>query len=165
MATTAYDRGIRTGPLHSLRPVLEAWLRINSRAGREWVKYGAAPWWYNERASLSFFAGAVWQCTGGWALEEFSTVKIDSSERGRKQELSGRCDIDFGFGNYEYAAEAKQCWPNISNTSNSIAMVKRFLREAHQDCRQLPGYFECPRLSIVFAAFWSLLSSLTNLLR
>ncbi|MEK6574765.1 MAG: hypothetical protein AABZ58_10700, partial [Chloroflexota bacterium] len=111
MATTAYDRGIRTGALHSLRPVLEAWLRINSRAGREWVKYGAAPCWYNERASLSFFAVDVWQCTGGWALEEFSTVKIDLTDlRTRIQLISAFGGAGFLLAGQSVAMTKRTVW-------------------------------------------------------
>jgi len=62
------------GRLQILKPVLKEWLAlIEDPDAVHWPK-DDAPWWYNERALLSLFAGAIWKCEG-WALEEFTTGK------------------------------------------------------------------------------------------
>ncbi len=149
--TASYSQGIHIGRLKTLTPILYEWQKLNERIGSYWAKcYDDAPWWYNERASLSFFAGAVWRCPDGWAIEEFSTTKTAISKHGRKQEHVGRCDINFGIGNYVFTAEVKQCWPNVGDAQKAIKKIDNALQVAHQDCLQLPN-LECPRLGMVFA--------------
>jgi hypothetical protein len=63
---------------------------------KEWLNVKDVPWWYNERASLSLFAGAVWGCHG-WVFEEFGIWRKIASKRGVKY-TSGRRDIEFEVG-------------------------------------------------------------------
>jgi hypothetical protein len=64
-------RGVHFG---SLSPVLKYWQVLNE----SW-EGGDVPWWYNERASVGFLAGAVWKY-GGWVMEEFGAEKLRSPE-------------------------------------------------------------------------------------
>src|SRR4051812_1474895 len=90
--------------LRILKPVLEEWVKLNARLGRQWSSVKDAPWWYNERALVSLFAGAIWRCKGD-AFEEFNEVK-----RGFKARPGGRIDLWFALRKKEFNAEAKQCW-------------------------------------------------------
>lgn len=85
-------------PLRCLRPVLEKWISVNRELAVHWASAGDAPWWYNERALISVFAGAVWR-TGGHAFEEYSTEK-----RGDRRESWGRVDLEFAAGRQEFRA-------------------------------------------------------------
>jgi hypothetical protein len=148
----SYSKGISVGRLRSLEHILTEWQNLNERLGSEWARYyHDAPWWYNERASLSIFAGSVWRCPSGWAFEEFSTTKTTPSTRGKKREHTGRCDIQFGIENHEFVAEVKQCWPNIGDAHKAMKTIDLSLQRARQDCNQL-AEFGCPHLAIVFAA-------------
>jgi len=145
-------RGLKTGPLSNFRAVLLQWLDIMEQY--KWLKKKGkdrdAPWWYNERTSLSFFAGAIWRC-GGWASEEYTTDK-HVFRKGKKKRL-GRGDIYFGLGRGEYLAEAKQYWPSM----HSIALKRQkkqmndLLINACDDASQVPHY-GARRLGIVFAS-------------
>ncbi|MBM3129652.1 MAG: hypothetical protein FJ009_13630 [Chloroflexi bacterium] len=135
----------------ALRRVLQKWQRLNERLGSDWIKSdNNAPWWYNERASLGFFCGAVWLC-GGWVFEEFITEKKPAGAKRTKRKYVGRCDIEFGIGKDEFLAEAKQCWPYIgTSTRKNIDRVESTINIACQESRQTPepGY---QKLGIVFA--------------
>jgi hypothetical protein len=143
------ERGLRTGSLKAIQPVLAKWQRLNEN--KSWFDFEDAPWWYNERATLSIFAGAVWRC-GGWVFEEFSTRKASGLQRGRINYKNGRCDIQFSIGESEFIAEAKQCWPTLSGTAqNARRTVEIHIAQANQEVQQVPewGY---RRLGIVFVA-------------
>lgn len=135
-------RGVHQGSLSVLSPMLEYWLLLNA----SW-EGSDAPWWYNERASVSFLAGAVWKY-GGWAMEEFSADKL-SAER-RKKKYSGRCDIAFGIDGHDFWGEAKQCWPALDG-KNTIDMVMANLALAVDQVRagKMRGY---KGLAITFVA-------------
>jgi hypothetical protein len=142
--------GVRNRGLSPLRPVLRRWQYLNSRIGTEWAReYLDSPWWYNERASLSFFAGAVWSC-GGWALEEFSSVKKPRGGATSRSRRAGRYDVNFGFGPHEYLAEAKQCWPLLTDPEGAKARLTLSLRQAASDARAIIPW-GLPVLSMVFA--------------
>jgi len=66
-----------------------------------------APYWYNERANVSFLAGAIWRC-GGMCLEEYASDKT-----WEKEKYPGRTDIWFYLDGKEYIAEAKFGWIKI----------------------------------------------------
>jgi hypothetical protein len=135
-------RGVHQGSLSVLSPMLEYWQLLNA----SWEGIDA-PWWYNERASVGFLAGAVWKY-GGWVMEEFSADKL-SVER-RKKEYSGRCDIAFGIDGHDFWGEAKQCWPALDG-KNTIDMVKGNLALAAAQVRagKMRGY---QGLAITFVA-------------
>ena len=86
------------GPLELLKPVLSKWQELMTPA--YWNYKNDAPWWYNERALLSLFAGAVWKCSksNGWAFEEFTSDKWRTMRRGNRKKGKGRGDIMFGMG-------------------------------------------------------------------
>jgi len=141
--------GVRIGGLGPLRSVLRRWQYLNSRLGTEWARdYLDCPWWYNERASLSFFAGAVWSC-GGWALEEFSSVKNAPSGAKSRSRRSGRYDLDFAIGSQEFLAEAKQCWPLLTNPRSARARLSLSLTHAARDARAVIPW-GLPVLAMVF---------------
>lgn len=62
-----------------------------------------APYWYNERATLSTFAGAIWKA-GGLALEEYQA---------KKKHGLGRVDLWFRWRNKDYIGEVKQHWVRL----------------------------------------------------
>jgi hypothetical protein len=136
----------------ALRDVLQHWIRINIDIAESWSKFGDAPWWYNERASLSVFAGAIWQC-GGVALEEFSEEKHFAARRGaRRKPYTGRCDIFFEMGYKEFVAEAKFGWSGATSKNWDIApQITDLLDDARKATGRLAPNGQC-RLAIVFVA-------------
>ena len=144
-------RGIRLSKLRALRPILERWLYLNASIGSHWARYyDDCPWWYNERATLSFLAGAVWRA-GGWAFEEFTAGKQAATTRSKPSVRTGRCDINFGVGDSEYVGEAKQCWPLLGTSANPSREVVSSLEAAERDARQLTE-MGLPCLGIAFAS-------------
>ena len=96
----------RAGRLRSLRPVLQKWVALNRTLYQNWGKKDC-PWWYNERAILSIFAGAIWR-SGGLAFEEFSNLKRKKSRRrNRYRKYAGRSDLYFQIKSKEYVVEVK----------------------------------------------------------
>ncbi|MBP6865771.1 MAG: hypothetical protein KBC32_10975 [Candidatus Didemnitutus sp.] len=130
--------------LKALRPVLEQWCAINSQLGREWALVKDAPWWYNERALVSVFAGSIWTY-GGAALEEYAEVK-----RGDQTRNQGRIDLWFQLGQREFLAEAKKCWVDCSDKSRALVSVNEALAKAILDAGDIPPDGR-PRLAMVFA--------------
>ena len=53
--------GINAEPLPEFKTVLSMWKKMMMNLDW-WDDKKDAPYWYNERASLSLFAGAVWRC-------------------------------------------------------------------------------------------------------
>lgn len=89
-----------------LGPVLEEWRKIHW----EYKKGQSedALYFYNEIATLSTFAGALWR-HGHLVLQEYAAYK------GPRQNKPGRADIWFRLGCQELVAEAKQRWPRRLN--------------------------------------------------
>jgi hypothetical protein len=145
-------KGLHTNSLlRSLRPTLERWVAINQRLGKEWAP--DAPWWYNERAQLSLFAGAVWR-TGGECFEEFSGEKrLRKSTTHRLNVLySGRVDLYFRLGSIEYVGEAKNTWSGYTrNDGKATKRISDRLEGACRDAGQTKPV-GMQRLGIVFVA-------------
>ena len=137
-----------TPPLRSLHTILKEWVRLNTNLGRQWSKTGNLPWWYNERALLSIFAGAIWR-KNGHVFEEFSEMKLGRVD---KKEANGRVDLWFETSGGEFRAEAKHALIPITNKSkqqNSLnALMKRAVADA--GCNP-PDGGESRRLAIAFA--------------
>lgn len=118
------------GPFRKLENLLWKWILLN----REMIKFWDGkdcPWWYNERASISTFAGAVWNA-GGIVLEEYASRK----RKGRRNAL-GRCDLYFTIEHKEYVAEAKQWWLNAGSRARHMDVnVRKCLDEACEDSKQ-----------------------------
>ncbi len=110
--------GVNSGPLKALRPILLEWLALmEDSSWWEWEKIPDAPWWYNERALLSQFAGAIWRCKGR-ALEEFVATKreLKLRRKARRKDAQGaRGDLEFRWpqDKFFYVSEAKLRWPSI----------------------------------------------------
>ena len=98
--------------------ILEEWIRTNIDMARRWNGMDV-PWWYNERASLSIFAGAVWRA-GGIVLEEYSDTKFVVGPRSTQRKAKeGRCDCYFYVGTVEYIAEAKWGYSGATSKGSS----------------------------------------------
>ena len=138
--------GEKLGSMKSLGGILKEWASLMKDS--EW-EINDAPWWYNERALLSLFAGAVWKC-GGWAFEEFSTSKRTITKRGKHKRRPGRGDIMFRIGRNTFIAEAKQCWPILGYKNRSAASnLTETLDKARIQSSRLPS--DGQKMGIVFA--------------
>lgn len=136
------DQGSKVGQsLRAIQPILRTWLRVQNEYG-EYHSWDEASWIFNERASLSMFAAAVWRA-GGIALEEYSIEKrLISRRRGakRSRRSTGRCDLWFCINKHDFIVEAKPSWPSLvrlenwdgieSTLSDALEAVSRNLRYA-----------------------------------
>lgn len=146
-----------------LRPSLETWVEMMwnledwgwKKKDEVWAPASKAPdipWWYNERASVSHFAGAIWK-NKGWVTEEFVVQRSDrakTSEEGGKRR--GRCDISFEVEKLKVIAEAKQAWPPITRPRCYAAAVRNKLMDAAKEIRELDPDDGYERYAIVFAS-------------
>ena len=113
--------------------IIRCWLGIIEKYSDEYTD--DALYYYNERATLSTLAGAVWR-SGEYALEEFGSFKIKKRKR-----ILGRADLWFSFGQKEYLIEAKQIWPSISRWSSDLnKQLDNGLNNAVNDVRKLKKY-------------------------
>jgi hypothetical protein len=141
------ERGISGNPPAALRRVLKHWQDLQTdRDG--WGN--DAPWWYNERASLSQWVGAVWRA-GGWAFEEYVASKKVELEDGRfvyaSRNISaplgsagrGRVDAAMEVQRFRAVLEAKQLWwgGGGDDSGSFREAVAGIMQEAH---RQVLGY-------------------------
>jgi hypothetical protein len=132
--------------LRCLRPILKEWIATNAELGREWAATNDAPWWYNERASVSVLAGAIWR-KGEAAFEEYSELK-----RGAARLASGRFDLWFSCGRRDFWAEAKFCQVGFTAPRNQSRWLQWWMERAIADARRCPPDGSTRRLAIVFAA-------------
>ncbi len=135
---------LNSGSLRVLRPVLLAWFEVIEKYS-ESFGYEDCQWWYNERATMSSLAAAVWRA-GGIALEEYGTKK------GKKGDSwSGRCDMYFSLKTQDFACEAKQVWCAIGRRAKAgLGKITDALTTACSDARCL-GKNQGRRLGICFA--------------
>jgi hypothetical protein len=125
MGTRPIGTGQDERAIPELRGTLENWRYLMGQRG--WGSRDA-PWWYNERASLSLLAGALWYADG-WAFEEFVT-----SKRHKRKARRGRGDLMFEVGGLKAVAEAKQCWPALRTTPRSaMSVIARALDRACEE--------------------------------
>ena len=147
--TILLERDLKKGSFPILVPVLEKWQELVEKTAKSWIKDGDSPSWYNERASLSLLAGAIWLRNGS-VFEEFSTYRKMDTKRGVPYKR-GRCDIEFKLKSQYFIAESKQCWPILGQSKqNAVPMVKSHLEQAKKEVAQVwaNGYHS---LAIVFA--------------
>jgi len=112
---------IRYGKLKHIEALLSKWVKMHESFCNYSTKDSL--YWYNERASISTLAGAVWKCSE-FSLEEYRTIK-----KYRKGSWSGRADLWFTWENREYYVEAKQIWISLSNkTDVSIQNINKMLQ-------------------------------------
>lgn len=139
------EKYINSGKIRAFHPILNSWIETIDFY-LKYHEYGDCPWWYNERATLSSFAAAVWK-TGGVALEEYCT------DKGKPHHSwAGRCDLFIGTkSNRYFACEAKQVWCAIGRMGQKgFVEVKNGLNDACKDARKLTKE-EGRRLGICFA--------------
>jgi len=91
----------------NLESVFSHWSRAINTYCKAY-KGSDAPYYYNERANLSFLTIASW-CAGAIALEEYGTKKHTASG-GTLKRGSSRCDLFISTGGVNFQIEAKQYW-------------------------------------------------------
>lgn len=141
------DRGVYVNykPLRKFDILLQEWINNILIYCRFWRKKDA-PYWYNERATLSTFAGAVWKA-GGFALEEYRSTK----RRGEKR-TKGRIEIYFRWLGKDYAGEAKQLWFRLTKRKGKYLFGRRIqerMESAIRGAKAIPRS-EGTRLGLVF---------------
>ena len=139
------------GSLRSFAPILKQWMRLNSEIAHSWRSVRDVPWWYNERASLSVFAGAIWRA-GGFAFEEYSDAKrrIKKTTGTLGHKYPGRVDLHFSWERFDFVAEAKFVWSGFSRNNNAQRRLRDWLDWACDDIRQTPRRGQ-RKLGILFA--------------
>src|SRR5438445_755881 len=135
-------QGVMADRRTTLNGVLENWILTNTHVANEWSGIDA-PWWYNERASLSVLAGAIWRA-GGIAFEEYSEEKmyVHRHETGHKSYL-GRCDLFFEIGSKEFIAEAKWGYSGATNDSDVTSRIKSLMKDARRAASGLTPNGQC----------------------
>jgi len=131
-----------------LHCVLEEWVRLNRLLGKQWAAGGYdLPWWYNERALLSVFSGAIWN-TGNLAFEEFSEQKLKGKH---KKFGNGRVDLWFKTSGGEFRAEAKHAEIRITERAKPLTKMRVLMKRAVADagCNP-PDHGNSRRLAIAF---------------
>lgn len=129
---------------------LESWIETTTRIAKAWQPFDDIPWWYNERALLSIFAGAVW-LAGSIAFEEFRTEKHVPGKRTRGTLYSGRQDLFIQIGKNGFLAESKILWSAASAPSAQPSVtIGKALDQACEEVRRTPPHRD-RRLGIVFA--------------
>ena len=106
-----------------LRGALWEWTDLVERETRTRPAIDDTVWLYNERASLSVLAGAVWR-TGGTAFEEY--------EHEKRHGARGRCDVHLALDARAFVCEAKQCWASAGATAHPGARVASALSSARK---------------------------------
>lgn len=134
-----------------LEPVLEAWTALmNMDHPRASWGDDDAPWWYGERASLSQFAGAIWQ-SRGWCFEEYRVFRREGFA-GSADSAYGRCDLAFEVGEAKAIIEAKAIWPTTLSPLAVRAQIEASLASAAQQVSGYQGPEGYDSLSLCFAA-------------
>jgi len=140
-------KGVHCRSLRVLERVLAEWVKMNIRIAQEW-QGNDVPWWYNERASLSGLAGAVWLARGV-AFEEFVADKRTGQKR--RPMYPGRNDLYLKIGRHEFIAEAKWSWSGAVRVSDRTAdHIQQNLDQACADVRKCPRDGQ-RKLGVVFA--------------
>ncbi len=149
MLTTIREIHIRS--LRSIAPILTSYLNLNERLTIDWAKEQTFPWWFNERASMSILAGAIWK-VGGVAFEEFSDEKSFVKKYGRRKKYRGRTDLSFSHGRHKFVAEAKICFVDaLPKRYDPRKKILESLQEASQDVSKVRPY-GAQRVGIVFVS-------------
>ena len=143
-------QGKHVPDLRLFAKTLESWIEITTHIAKAWQP-DDIPWWYNERALLSIFAGAVW-LAGGIAFEEFSTEKRVPGKRSGGALYSGRQDLFIQIGKNEFLAESKILWSAASAPSAQPSVtIGKALDQACKEVLRTPPEYGERRLGIVFA--------------
>jgi len=134
------------GPFPKFAKFLAKWVELVKDS--EWGPKDA-PWWYNERASVSLLAGAAW-LADGWAFEEFAIRK--GRTRSRRK---GRGDLWFKVrsDSHYYIVEAKQIYPSIGAKARApLPIMLDTLHEACDEASEIDeeGMSRPRRIGLVF---------------
>lgn len=164
MAKLQTIRGDQFGRLKDrhLREVFLRWRKLIEELADEWAlerfkTLRDCPWWYLERTSVGFLAGAVWLCDGE-AIEEYSTTKRFRKPRGTEKKGSGRGDLRMYIGrNGDYVVEAKQGPSCLEADKEQIKKdVKKYLyKGAVKDAVSAAADGKTKKLGIAFLVPWS----------
>ena len=117
--------GVQTPRLRLLTPVLNEWISVVTRVTKAWRRKDV-PFWYNERAQVGLFAGAVW-LQGGLAFEEYTSAKRGSG---------GRCDLWFEMKRNSFIAEAKFTLCPVNADSDVEPFLTDQFKKAKDDARR-----------------------------
>lgn len=135
--------------LRLFKDVLDQWIETNIRVTKSWFPY--VPWWYNERALLSFFAASVWRADSV-AFEEFSAEKRHPKETKIGSPYTGRQDLYIEIGRHKFMCEAKICWSGMTLANMQPHMhIDEMLNKACSDVRKARAFDGERRLGIAFA--------------
>lgn len=109
-----------------LIPILNQWLKVNVEYIAE-NEGGVTHYWFNERANLSAFAGAIWR-SGGLVCEEFVAPKGNNGKL-------GRIDMQFSYCEKTILVEAKHGWLYLPQKSqkNFKAEIETIMATAEKD--------------------------------
>ena len=140
----------KCAPTLPLDDVLRKWIDLNRKIAETWKDRHDVPWWYNERAAVSIFAGAVWKA-GGFAFEEFADEKHQAPAKGRlERRFHGRVDLYANIKGKEFIFEAKQCSSGASSVgADRSKKIRARLDKAVDDARQIPAKGK-KRLALLF---------------
>ena len=106
------EGGYRRKQIRCFEAIYEQWINAVTELACSRKRAGDVPWWYNERASLSVFAGAIWRA-GGHCFEEYSDEKRDFRRRSHRlgKGYPGRVDLYLSWRRFDFIAEAKDNIP------------------------------------------------------
>jgi hypothetical protein len=123
---------------------LKKWIATNKDYSE--LSNGDHLYWYNEIATLSTFAGALWK-SGATVLQEFRETKGQ-----RRGKWEGRVDLWFKCKNTHYLVEAKQLWVSLApNANDPIDTINSNLKFANEDAiESWKANKECNSLGITF---------------
>lgn len=112
--------------------IIDEYSEINNFDGDQKAKVDDVPFYYNERATLSSFVGALWR-SGYNCLEEFATEK-EFKEGDEKTMKAGRGDLYFTTSSREakneFIIEAKICFSAPDTIKDS---AEKSLEDANKD--------------------------------
>lgn len=133
--------------VHNLERVLTSWFTVLSDYA-QCCDFDDCIYWYNERASLSSFAGALGR-NGITFMEEYSCFKGGCDEQPDKSSLiRGRTDLCFCQNGMWYIVEAKQRWDSQRPLATEV-----LLKPAYDDTlKSLEGDKNCIPLALTFLA-------------
>ncbi len=125
------DEHCEAPEIPGLLPVLEGWIKAHRTYAEAWPLDPG--WGYRERSCIGFLAAGAW-LSGGVALEEWGTERINDGHRS-----PGRCDLWVARSDqYDFQIEAKQTWSDATGDIESqLAELESKLGHAARDASTL----------------------------
>lgn len=141
-------KGKNKGKLRHWASLFEKWLEGIDRYIS--LTEGDVPYWYRERANVSFLAGAAWQC--GWvAMQEFETEK--QKPKGRNKAWKGRCDLFICSEDRADFVEAKYKWISL-NSRTLMEKLDKVLEDAVSDAHDSKCRQDISAVGVAFIPFY-----------